>query len=69
MKAVAVLRKHENHMFGEVTDIAPRSYGSDQVPKTPEKDNERDELPWYWKLRNNESQPRTPTEAIRRHQK
>ena len=71
MRAVTALRKHELKAFGEITDIAPRPYGSDRpvesmIPKTPERDRAREELPWYWRSDDNVLQPRTPIEAMRR---
>jgi hypothetical protein len=73
MRAVADLRKHEKKALGEIHEIAPRSYGSDQpplfpAPKTPEEIAVGVEWkPGYWKPENEEAQPRTPEEAQRRY--
>ena len=74
MRAVRILRKHELKAFGEIHDIAPRSYGSDEpveslIPKTPERDRTKEELPWYWRSEENALQPRTPIGAVRRYEK
>jgi hypothetical protein len=59
------LQKHERLAFGSVQADAQKSTESGQaplfpVPKTPERDISKEDLPWYWRSDDDEKIPRTP---------
>jgi hypothetical protein len=73
MRSVDYLRKHERIKFGSVKDIVDtEEYDIDPfmtIPKTPQdlldKDQTKEELPWYWRDEYDNKVPRTPPYEIR----
>ena len=70
LRAVNELRKHEERVFGELTDIPEGINESEPiltVPNTPRLERSDDEAPCYWReSEDGTPQPRTPEEAIQR---
>ena len=71
MKAVYELRKHEERLFGELTDIPEGLKKGESilmVPRTPEEGTKQSEdAPLYWRSEEEgPQQPRTPEEALQR---